>query len=658
MAKDTMLMKLTGQDVSLSKAFVGAGKASGKFSKDAKGHLGGVSGAFKSMGKIAGGVAGGMGLASLGGNLMDFGKNSMAAFEDTTKASMKLQRYMGGTIEDASRLGHAFAMTGTDTEMATKALGIFSKNSVNAGQSLTEYESKQAAALANGKPFKDVLKGSAAAFAELGVKIRGPKGEMLNMGEMLPEVAEQFKDMQDGPEKTALALKLFGKSGMAMMPFLNKGSAGIKELMQESDKLGTTISEKDKAAVKVSIANKRKLGEAVKGLQISFGKNLLPMVQKVITWMTEKLVPALGKVGDWISTKLMPWVEKLAGQLSTRLQPVVKSVTDWFAENKDKIADFAGKLMEMGKTIMDKVVPAVVAFGGWLIKYQGWLIPIAAGILAIVGAFKLYQLYVTIVSTVTKIWTGIQAAFNLVMAMNPVGLIVLAVVGLVVALVVAYKRSETFRNIVNGAFRSVLNVVKSVWNWIKNNWKLLLAIITGPIGLAVLLVTRNWGKIKEGARVAVEWVKTKFNALVDFFKKMPARITKLAKTMWDGLKDSFKGVVNFLIDAWNAIDFGINIQIPSWVPGFGGKGLSIEDVIPDIPRLAAGGIVTQPTLALIGEAGPEAVVPLSGGNVGGVTNIYLKPTVMAGTEDVMARAMVKALNDYKRRGGQMQFLGA
>jgi TP901 family phage tail tape measure protein len=656
-AKDSMTFKLFGQDVSLSKTFKGAGGAAGDFEKKAKNHIGGVGKAFGGMAKIAGGVAGGMGLASLGGDLMSFGKNSMAAFEDTAKGAMKMQRYMGGSIEDASRLNHAFAMKGLGVDDVAKSLGIFAKNSSIAGSQMTDYEDKVAMAAQTGKAFKGNLGSMAAAMSQVGVKLRDSNGEIRPMKELLGDAAEEFKNMPEGVDRTALAMKLFGKSGMNMMPFLKEGRDGINKLMTESDKLGTTIGPKDQEAVKKSIVNKRKLGEAVKGLQISFGKNLLPMVEKVISWMTEKLVPALGKVGDWISTKLMPWVSKLASQIGQKLQPVIQNITEWFDKNKDKIKEFADKLMDVGKTIADKVVPAVVTFGGWLVKYQGWLIPVAAGILAIVAAFKLYQLYVTIVSTVTKIWTGIQAAWNAVMLMNPIGLIVLAVIGLIAAIVVAYKRSETFRNIVDGAFKAVLGAVKAVWNWVKQNWPLLLAIITGPIGIAVLLITRNWDKIKDGAKKAVDWVKTKFSALVDFFKSLPAKITSAVSSIWDGFKSGFVSMVNFLIDAWNAIDFGINISIPDWIPVIGGKGINIDDILPDIPRLAMGGIVTSPTLALIGEAGPEAVVPLGRGGIGS-TVININPVVMAGTEDVMARAIVKSLNDYQRRGGRLQFLGA
>lgn len=87
---------------------------------------------------------------------------------------------------------------------------------------------------------------------------------------------------------------------------------------------------------------------------------------------------------------------------------------------------------------------------------------------------------------------------------------------------------------------------------------------------------------------------------------------------WLGVKQIFEGIVsglghifkaplNFMIDGINKFLSGIGkIKIPDWVPGVGGKGFSI----PKIPRLAKGGIVSASTIANIGEAGTEAVIPL------------------------------------------------
>jgi phage-related minor tail protein len=78
----------------------------------------------------------------------------------------------------------------------------------------------------------------------------------------------------------------------------------------------------------------------------------------------------------------------------------------------------------------------------------------------------------------------------------------------------------------------------------------------------------------------------------------------------------YKGIFNGIASLWNNSVGKLSFKAPDWIPLFGGKGFSV----PKIPMLAEGGIVRSPTLAMIGERGPEAVVPLSrGGGVGNVT---------------------------------------
>lgn len=79
----------------------------------------------------------------------------------------------------------------------------------------------------------------------------------------------------------------------------------------------------------------------------------------------------------------------------------------------------------------------------------------------------------------------------------------------------------------------------------------------------------------------------------------------------EGFRNFFKGFVNVIIDGVNAIIKGINkinFDIPDWVPVIGGGKFGFN--IPLIPKLAKGGVVDRATLAMIGEQGREAVVPL------------------------------------------------
>jgi hypothetical protein len=105
-----------------------------------------------------------------------------------------------------------------------------------------------------------------------------------------------------------------------------------------------------------------------------------------------------------------------------------------------------------------------------------------------------------------------------------------------------------------------------------------------------------------------------------------------------------KTIFNGIAKLWNNTVGKLSFKVPSWVPGLGGKGFDI----PNIPMLAAGGIVTGPTLAMIGEAGPEAVIPLDRmGSMGGGNNITIN--VNGGDPN----AVVDALRTYMFRNGSV-----
>ena len=147
-------------------------------------------------------------------------------------------------------------------------------------------------------------------------------------------------------------------------------------------------------------------------------------------------------------------------------------------------------------------------------------------------------------AVVTKAATVAQAAFNLAMSANPIVLATAAIVAIGAAVVLAYKKFEPFREIVDSIGRAL---------------------------------------------------KAAFTGVVDAIKT--------AVSTYIGI---YKGLFNGIAKAWNNTIGKLSFKIPSWVPGIGGKGFDV----PNIPELANGGIVSSPTLALIGEAGPEAVIPL------------------------------------------------
>jgi hypothetical protein len=229
--------------------------------------------------------------------------------------------------------------------------------------------------------------------------------------------------------------------------------------------------------------------------------------------------------------------------------------------------------------IVEKALPYLTKLGDWASENTKTFLIVAGAIGGIAAAVLVVNGAIAAWTAITTAATAVQAGFNAVLAMNPITLIVIGIAALVAALVVAYKKFEGFRN-----------VVDSVFGFIKG-------AVSGSIG-----VIRGY---------------------------------------FEGLLGFYKGMFNGVATLWNNTFGKLSFKVPGWVPGIGGKGFDV----PNIPMLANGGIVTGPTLALIGERGPEAVIPLDrAGQMGGTT---IHVTVQGGDPN----DIVDALRRYQRQNG-------
>jgi phage-related protein len=202
------------------------------------------------------------------------------------------------------------------------------------------------------------------------------------------------------------------------------------------------------------------------------------------------------------------------------------------------------------------------------------------------------------------------------------------------------------------ALKSIVQVAFEV---IENTVEVALAIIRGLFEIGTALLKGDFGAVWDAMKGIVsdafdaikDLVTTSFGVIVEFVAGVPEKIGRAAKGMFNGIKDAFREAINFIIRAWNGLEF----RIPGFSIGpIGYDGFTLG--VPDIPLLADGGIVNRATLAVIGEAGPEAVVPLDQmrGGIGGATyNI----TVQAGVGDpgMIGQSVVDAITAYERRNG-------
>lgn len=217
--------------------------------------------------------------------------SAQAAFEGFMNAINNADRLdelsarLGISTEQLSEWGYAAKLSGTDLESLTGSIQKFSKTVA-------------AAADANSR--------QAELFASLGISVKDAAGNLRDVEDLLPEVADRFKALDNDTAEAALAMELFGRSGAELLEFLNKGSDGLNKLGQEARDLGGVIDgETAKAAAEFKDELDR-LRVVTNALFTQIAAELLPDLKA----LTAQFISA-GKGADGLAGKVRIVVDLL-----------------------------------------------------------------------------------------------------------------------------------------------------------------------------------------------------------------------------------------------------------------------------------------------------------------------------------------------------------
>lgn len=167
---------------------------------------------------------------------------------------------------------------------------------------------------------------------------------------------------------------------------------------------------------------------------------------------------------------------------------------------------------------------------------------------------------------------------------------------------------------------SVLTSIQSKWestwaavrDWASSTWETIKTTISDAIGSVRDTISSIMDSVSSAWETGWNAIKTfatdTWDTITTFFSGKITSFVQPFKDMGEGIKNAFKEAFNAIARLWNNTVGQLSFSIPDWVPfGIGGKSWDA----PKIPEFAEGGIVTQPTIGLIGEAGDhEAVIPL------------------------------------------------
>lgn len=570
------------------------------------------------------------------------------------------------------------------------------------------------------------------AFQRLGVNLKDAQGNLRSTGDIFEDVVVSLQSMDNATERTALAYKLFGESTSKLNPLLNNNGNFLRDVVRTQNALGSQMSGSLVAASAKYQDAITTMKQAWQGFKNVLGETFLPVIQKVVVWITVAIakISALLRVLFGIKKdKSSETINKATTSISSYTGAVNKA-TDAVKELKKQTMGFdemnilqgqdsgsgsgsgagdagygidvGGSEGSIGTLLPEDALADIESFekkmdqiGG---KIAGWVtaLGILGGyILLVIGALHLNIPMVLAGAALcgiglavgessgtfaawdewlNGIWESISTWFS-----NTISAIgdffsrvwngikegaksaVDAIVGFFANIGEWFYTNvtEPVGNFFSDLWQSIKDIAQSVGDWFVQAWTDIKDFFVNIWNIIKEKASNTWEGIKNVFSVVGNWFHDKvISPVADFFSGMWNKLKNGAKDAWDGIKNVFSTVAQFFGDifskAWkkvkdvfstggkifdgikdgivnafkaivNAIISGINrvVAIPfdgiNWalnkirnVSIFGLKPFDwIYTIsVPQIPRLAKGGITNGATLAEIGEAGREMVLPL------------------------------------------------
>lgn len=569
------------------------------------------------------------------------------------------------------------------------------------------------------------------AFQKLGVNLKDAQGNLRATGDIFEDVVVSLQSMDNATERTAAAYKLFGESTSKLNPLLNNNANFLRDVVRTQNALGSQMSGSLVAASAKYQDAITTMKQAWQGFKNVLGEAFLPVIQKVVVWVTVAVakISALLRVLFGIKkdkssetmNKATTSVSSYAGAVNKATDAVkeLKKQTMGFDEmnilqsqdsgsGSGSGADDAGYGIDVGgggsigSLLPEDALADIENFekkmdqiGG---KVAGWVTALSilgGAILLVIGAMSLNIPMVLAGATLAGIgiavgnasgtfsawgdwlngiWESISTWFS-----NTISAIgdffsrvwngikegaksaVDAIVGFFSNIGEWFYTNviEPVGNFFSDLWKSIKETAKSVadwfveawnnikdffinlWNSIKdgavngwNNIKNVFSVVGNWFYDSVISPVANffsgmWDKVKNGAKNAWDGIKSVFSTVAHFFGDVFSKAWNKVKDIFstggkifDGIKDgivnAFKAIVNAIISGinrvislpFNHINWALNKLRSIDILGLKPFDWITTISVPQIPKLAKGGITNGATLAEIGEAGREMVLPL------------------------------------------------
>lgn len=570
---------------------------------------------------------------------MGIGVNDLNNYLDVlVMTNNKSNTTAAALMEAMIAAGSASKAAGMDYKQTATALGVLANNGIKGAEAGTALNSMLMRMTSNKAAIKQ--------YRELGVRVFDAKGKMRDFETILKETDKALSKLSD--EKRSEAIKeIAGVNYGGQYQFLLKGVRAAADGSTEWGKLYANIKGANGALETMNA----KATDTVTGAWFRFQS----AIDGARLALIDKFGPDIKNVLDFVSNNVIPPLTNAIGAVATKIASLIqfaKDVYHAFIDVKTSAVDAGSALTvsasglnfiaKYGRTAYDtvkqilEILRSVKAGFEWItdvkarmqdlnnlfyehkeaLEYAAIAIGgLGAAILAynakaIAGAIAqgVFSLAVGIYTGTISVATIATSAFGAVLAFitSPITLVVAAITGLILAGVWLYNNWDMVKakavelwnsfaqkfpwiaNLISSYWGFVIDVFKQWWQTVQTCWGYIKNIFSNIIDFVCNVFTGNWSNAWQN--------------VVNIFSNVFGMIKTAAKAPLNGVI----WLINKAIESLNTF----KVSVPEGVPGIGGKEFGFN--IAPIPALAAGGIATKATTALIGEGSEsEAILPLS-----------------------------------------------
>lgn len=520
-----------------------------------------ITGPIKRLGARLSGFGKKLGFDKIAKATSNFGNSIRGLGDGLARTSGRLAAFLGvlgaggaGAIASAYGLAKSASDLGSEIFDASKKLGIgteaLSEWMYAADQAGVSGEAFQKGVEKLGINAVEATKGNkqmAAAFKTLGVRVKGAKGQMRPMEDILDDTVGALAGMKDPLKRNQLAFKVFGKSGVELTKIMADGADGIREAREEARKIGVVWGQSAADAADEFGDGIVALQKRLLGFKTFLGVQLIPVFNEAVKIITEWV----GANADLIRSTITEWASRLVRVIRSLIDPTsevrvafrefgeslstfgsyIKPIVDRFGALNTALAAVALWITGPLLTAIALVGIAFVKLGAAILATPiGWIL---AGVAALAASvYVLYQRWDEFLAYWGNLWQRVKDGFNqgfiigiitLLKEFNPVTHIVRgmnAVIEYFTGYDVLNMGHQLIMTLTRGITESAQELGKAIEQALVDAWAAYEAWWNGfsenVRGAGAAIVTALWEGLKAKWAEMVAWVKSAIAELLSY----------------------------------------------------------------------------------------------------------------------------------------------